>query len=352
MLDAVRGAVPIADWAPIAVNLPGAILWSTVLFVAGALFFVIRRASGGSHNLWAIIPLLTAALLEALIGLLQVAGGALYGTGTFNSRDHYCCFLELSLPLLGAAGWISVRQAREGSGSFLQSAVAAGMAWSAGLVILAGIFYSLSRAGAAVSLAGLAVFGALSMTPYLASRRARIGLATVLGLSVVIALVAFTPNALLSRFFQTAGADSATRLVFWKESLPIISHFPFVGTGLLGFESVFLHYQDIILTKRVDFAHNDYLQYLIELGFVGSILLVAVLAGVIGPVFKGAWKARDAQVRIWLAGCVGSFTALALHSAIDFNLYVPANVLAFAWIAGYASALTAARTGVRSLRRV
>jgi hypothetical protein len=41
--------------------------------------------------------------------------------------------------------------------------------------------------------------------------------------------------------------------------------------------------------------------------------------------------------------CAGSFTAILLHSFVDFNLYVPANSLLFAWIAGIGSAHLRAR---------
>ena len=37
--------------------------------------------------------------------------------------------------------------------------------------------------------------------------------------------------------------------------------------------------------------------------------------------------------------CIGTFSALLLHSLVDFNLYIPANALVLTWIAGIASAL-------------
>jgi O-antigen ligase len=151
--------------------------------------------------------------------------------------------------------------------------------------------------------------------------------------------VAFTPSALLKRLFETGSADSATRVAFWRESVPIVAHFPVFGVGLMGFESTFLRYQDVLLTKRVDFAHNDYLQYLIELGAAGFALAVVALAAVLWPAIKGAWSSHDTRSRVWLTGCIASFVELALHSAVDFNLYVPANLLAFAWIAAFASVI-------------
>jgi hypothetical protein len=35
--------------------------------------------------------------------------------------------------------------------------------------------------------------------------------------------------------------------------------------------------------------------------------------------------------------CAGSFAAIMLHSFVDFNLYIPANAMLLAWIAGIAA---------------
>ena len=36
------------------------------------------------------------------------------------------------------------------------------------------------------------------------------------------------------------------------------------------------------------------------------------------------------------AGLLGAFVAIGLHSLVDFNLYIPANALVLAWLAGVA----------------
>jgi len=64
---------------------------------------------------------------------------------------------------------------------------------------------------------------------------------------------------------STERASADTRLLLWKETLPVISEFRLFGTGLGGFESAFLKYQATDNVFRVEFAHNDYLEYLAEL---------------------------------------------------------------------------------------
>jgi hypothetical protein len=44
--------------------------------------------------------------------------------------------------------------------------------------------------------------------------------------------------------------------------------------------------------------------------------------------------------------CTGSFAAILLHSFVDFNLYIPANAMLLAWIAGIAAAPLALSTRI------
>ena len=43
---------------------------------------------------------------------------------------------------------------------------------------------------------------------------------------------------------------------------------------------------------------------------------------------------RGSQHWALAVGLIGSFVAIGLHSIVDFNLYIPANALALAWLAG------------------
>jgi O-antigen ligase len=89
---------------------------------------------------------------------------------------------------------------------------------------------------------------------------------------------------------------------------------------------------------RDDYAHNDYLQYLIEMGAVGFLLAALLMAAL----FRGAARAavcHESETR-WLGlATTGAMTAILLHSLADFNLFIPANAMSLAWITGIASGL-------------
>jgi O-antigen ligase len=110
-----------------------------------------------------------------------------------------------------------------------------------------------------------------------------------------------------------------------------------VGCGLGGFESAFLKFKSVEGIIVVDYAHNDYLQLLAELGIAG-FLIVAVL---LGSVAKRVTRITDdvSDIRWVGLACVGSLTAIVVHSAMDFNLYVAANAAVLAWICGLATGL-------------
>ena len=77
------------------------------------------------------------------------------------------------------------------------------------------------------------------------------------------------PEQMSARFFiASPHGNIATEIrpSLWKDTLPLISEYPLFGCGMGGFESVFLKHQSVANGFAVEFPHNDYLQYLAELG--------------------------------------------------------------------------------------
>jgi len=86
--------------------------------------------------------------------------------------------------------------------------------------------------------------------------------------------------------------------------------------------------------QTVNFAHNDYLQLLAETGVIGfSIFLLLGMLTFLSAL-RQSIAARGGDNRYLAAACLGALTSIGLHSFVDFNLYVAANTMALAWIAG------------------
>jgi O-antigen ligase len=113
-----------------------------------------------------------------------------------------------------------------------------------------------------------------------------------------------------------------------RAALRIAAERPLTGTG--PNRAVLTWVQN---NRRVTgrYAHNEYLQVLAELGFVGLALLVVLVASLACTVWRGRPEAPSTAV--W-AGAAAGLAALAVHSALDFLWHLPAIPLAGAVLAG------------------
>ena len=76
-------------------------------------------------------------------------------------------------------------------------------------------------------------------------------------------------------------------------------------------------------------AHNDYLEYLVELGLVGTILLLGTIVYLAVQSFL-AWKERrNPEAKGLALGGIVSLAGMGLHTLTDFNLHIPANIVLF-----------------------
>jgi tetratricopeptide (TPR) repeat protein len=102
---------------------------------------------------------------------------------------------------------------------------------------------------------------------------------------------------------------------------------------------VFPRYQDQEVNGYVDHAHNDYLEFGVETGMIGLLILGSIVLICLGIALLAQYKRRDSLCRGIAFSVVMGITAILIHSSVDFNLQIPANaatfivILAMAWIA-------------------
>jgi len=330
-------------WAPLSVAPAQTVL---VAATAGACLLMFALAREAAWRLetkaWlAAAPVVVIASLEAALGLAQYFSNWPNGVarGTYVNRNHFAGFLELGL--LMAAGIFLVsdpprrepRRLRQAAGGRLRKAAA----MVAGALIVAGIIHSLSRMGFVAALFGLAVFALAAASAGLRHTGAagvvgrggrRLIVAGLVAGLVTVLFIYLPPDQLIARFAELAATDeinAGMRLEIWKESLALISSYPLLGCGAGGYEAAFLMHKSVAPMNTVDYAHNDYLQGLAEMGAAGFGLWLAAALGIAGR------ARRNPAV-------LGALAAIALHSLVDFNLYIPANSMAVAWVAGLGTA--------------
>jgi O-antigen ligase len=330
-----RAADPVTDvarWFSLSA-VPGASL--DLLLTLGACVLVLLTVRHlawrfGARPWLVAAPLVAVACLEALLAWFQGGEGA--ARGTYVNRNHLAGLLEMCLPfaVAGGAGILARSRGRLS----VRSALAASGAFACGALMLAGVVLSQSRMGFAAALGSLGLMGAVWAA---GSLRGRVVTGAVL-LAVLAAFLFLPTDALIGRFAEMVSHADTTRPQIWRETLPLIRDYPVFGCGLGSFESCFARYKTVAPLNTVDYAHNDYLQLAAEGGALGFATIFALAAAVVATAARRALvRPRTASSYVALA-CLGALGALALHSTVDFNLYIPANALAASWTAGLALA--------------
>jgi len=238
--------------------------------------------------------------------------------GPYVNRNHFAGFAELVLPmslvplLLGR-----VRRER------------LAMVGMLAIIPLSALLLSASRGGI-VSLA--AELGFLALVLIL---RRTAGRHLVAG-GVVLLLAFLTVwwlgvNQILSRFssLQTLEVTQDKRASMRHGTWQIFLDHPVLGTGLGTLQQVYPPYETWYDGKIVNHTHNDYLEALAGTGLVGGLCC----AWFIGTVFisaLGFLKSGDNSFAntLRLCGWTGCW-GLLVHSLVDFNLHIPANLLLF-----------------------
>ena len=308
---------------------------ATLLGWAGFVgLFVLAWVAGQlnrSRRMWLWLALLAAVLFQVLYGLIAQGLGAstVFGIwerahsgfvqGSFSNRNLYAGYLAALWPLAAAIWWwpgvpflsrvpLPVRFA----GSLLTAA-------AVGVAVVA----TASRLGAVAGMVGIMVW-------LLLWRRQRGGWhgaarwllypgAAVVGLIMI--WYGLTP--LAERLVVTSAEES--RLLIYQTmitDMPAAWWLP--GVGLGGVEAAVRQVQPADVRGWYDHAHSDLLQWLLEMGVVGAVLLLAVVVAVLR---SGLQRSEQPALYAGLA-------ALCVVGLGDFSWHMPATQLVVALYLG------------------
>ncbi len=294
---------------------PAATFSHLLRVVSFTVVFITVREIARKEVWTAAIPIIIFAALEAGIGLLRYfesQDAAIGAHGTYINRNHFAGLLEMALPFA------------------IMGAIKFKWLWAPAGIIFSGIVCSYSRGGYISTICALSLMGVLLAGAKWTGLLKWTATVPILA-GAFLMLIYLPPEAFFDRFSKASEEQISTlggRMLFAKQTPALIREYAVFGCGLGGFESAFFQVKDILPGHRVDYAHNDYLQGLIELGIVGFVVALVW----IGSALKSAIRAGH-------IACIGAISAILLHSLVDFNLYIPANAMTFAWICGIAMSL-------------
>jgi len=291
---------------------------------------------------WLLGVLLMAAALDGLYAWIQHVNGAesvlwaprpeqygLRASGTYLCPNHFANLMAMLIPValvlicLPEAG-LSLRLL---AGYFI-------------LISTPALYWSQSRSGWMGMLVGLGVTGVL-----LAWRKSRSWLLMALvALPLLAAAVGWTAwqtlPAVRTRFgavLENPEKAGGIRMGMWRDAPAMFKDHPWIGFGGGSYVWAYPPYQHHVKQHlRYDFAHNEYIQLLLEQGAVGSLLaLVALLSGLWG--LTRAILTAKTKLGAWLlAGATGGLAASLFHALFDFNFHIFPNPHALVWLGGVA----------------
>jgi len=212
------------------------------------------------------------------------------------------------------------------------------------VIMVIGIVLSKSRMGNVAFFSSLIVAGAL----YAVLAR-RFSLATLIFfISVVLIDILIIGNhfgidRVAEEIQQGIQLDTSMsdryRAAVAKDALQIARDYPLTGAGAGSFASIYPMYDDgdtgFLFWKH---AHNDYLQFAGEFGLAGFAMLGGIVLQSVWMAISAQVRRRDQMMRGMACGILMAIVAMLIHTAVDFNLQIPANaatfvvILAMAWL--------------------
>ena len=349
----------------------GVVLQSLALLVYFFLIYLLvsNTVKTRSEAEYLLIALITSAVGATIYGTLQYYGLARGGHG-FSS---------------GAGNIISVMGNQNYLGGFISYLFIPAFA----LVLVSGskiikfylslslglFFFLLFPIGSRGSWLALAIGGLVFVSTLVFfrpltdfnSKKLYLALILVLAILVVVYFLAPTPNILqfdfglsgsgasnnplnwVSSFFdrleQELVEEGGARLEDWNIGLEMFKEHPILGIGLGNYKIKFLDYRAELLSsdKGKEFgghiprgaqAHNEYVQFLAELGAVGVISILAGLVILLLNVFRRVSGVGPGSSQLLGLSLIAGLTGFLVHSTVSFPSHLPASSFAFVTFLG------------------
>lgn len=187
-------------------------------------------------------------------------------------------------------------------------------------VCLAAMFMTGSRGGVLVSLFSMTVAFMIFLRRDLPRAMSLVVVLFGAG-TFLLALLQILGGNVVSRI-DTGGLVEAGRLAAYRSSLRIIADYPWFGTGLGTFTSIFPAYRsgDISIFGTWNVAHSTPLELTIEMGVPLMLIIAGAWIVAILVLIRGTVRSRRETVVPLIALAVALIALL--HTSIDFSLQV------------------------------
>ncbi len=166
-------------------------------------------------------------------------------------------------------------------------------------VLIFGLFYTGSRTVFLLAVAA-------NLFLLFSGKNKKVKLGTLCGIGILGVLLLFFGGDILGRFASISLSSSTFigRFLYFQDALPVILRHP-LGLGYMGYHFLQQSFQSGVYS--VAFVHNDFLQLMLDVGWLPALLW---LAAILRPLFGKRIPAADKLI----------LAVMLLHCCFDFDL--------------------------------
>jgi O-antigen ligase/tetratricopeptide (TPR) repeat protein len=189
---------------------------------------------------------------------------------------------------------------------------------------------SLSRGGTVALVAAVVVFIVLKGARLPRTVGTASTLAVVLLALCLLLWFGWQPvQARLATLWKGDALAEEGRWPMWLRMLPVARDFPVWGAGYGAFDTIEPLNRPLSqgIDSSYEYAHNDYLEALLEGGVPRLVLTLVVIVLVYGLGWHACRRYQGRSAGALALGALAAFTTVVVHSAVDFGLHIPAIAL-------------------------
>jgi O-antigen ligase len=137
----------------------------------------------------------------------------------------------------------------------------------------------------------------------------------------------YVKNRVISLVIPQKDNSFKDRILYWKSAMRLAEDFFPLGCGYEAFATIYPWYKNPVFQKVTHFfVHNDYIQYVAEMGIGGLLLLLLLYLSIWIKTFKNRGTAK-----ILGFSCV----FLTLFSSVEYVMYLPSFVFCMVFFASF-----------------
>lgn len=341
----------IPDWMPLSLSPASTVdrIWECFLFlgVFGLARQLVADWSGHYRGLFIFI---TVTLLIITVGdyVFRLTGGKLWGfqevkwgqpAGTFANRNHFAGWIVVAA--IFTAGWVfrsaPALRFRKKLARFKKrrSRPMESTLIGAVLILATGQAMQTGSRGAALALiigSGLALYLWIRST-----QKTAIWVGLLIGLGAMALFWDATGSLVTGRFKELFDSENSQypKMDLWMSAWTVFQKVHWLGSGWGTFLTTSNLFKQDFPDADLLHAENDYLELLVEAGWIG-FLIVSIVAflNLRPPAKQGAQEVliREPEIHLFSAAAIGAFL---IHAFFEFVSHIPANLILLALILGF-----------------